>query len=142
MSMSPSEAELDQIARLASGLDVLDLGTGEGASARAMAATARSVTTVENDPAWQGKADLPETVTRFHGDWRDVPGDFDLVFIDHFPLPDRIQAMAAFASRGAKVVVHDTDLLLRAHPLLRVYLRQFDRLDGEHGMHLIERAAA
>lgn len=71
---------------LAAGRDVAELGTAFGAGAAAMAETARSVVTVEIDPARAAIA--RERLARFsnvelvEGDWRSLDGEFGLVFAD------------------------------------------------------------
>lgn len=71
---------------LAAGRDVAELGTAFGEGAAAMAETARSVVTVEVDPARAAIA--RERLTRFsnvelvEGDWRSLRGAFALVFAD------------------------------------------------------------
>ncbi len=72
---------------LATGRDVLELGTAFGEGAAAMAETARSVVTVEIDAdrvavARERLRGL-EHVRVVEGDWRDVDGRFGLVFADH-----------------------------------------------------------
>ena len=72
---------------LASGRDVAELGTAFGEGAAAMAETARSVVTVEQDAdrvavARERLAPL-ENVRVLHGDWRElIDGRFGLVFAD------------------------------------------------------------
>lgn len=71
---------------LAAGRHVAELGTAFGEGAAAMAETARSVVTVEVDPARAAIA--RERLTRFsnvelvEGDWRSLRGAFALVFAD------------------------------------------------------------
>lgn len=71
---------------LTAGRDVAELGTAFGEGAAAMAETARSVVTVEVDPARAAIA--RERLTRFsnvelvEGDWRSLRGAFALVFAD------------------------------------------------------------
>jgi predicted O-methyltransferase YrrM len=72
---------------LATGRDVLELGSAFGAGAAAMAETARHVTTVELDPeraaATRERVRALPNVTALAGDWRQVDGQFGLVFADH-----------------------------------------------------------
>ena len=72
---------------LATGRDVLELGSAFGVGAAAMAETARSVTTIELDPERAAATrervrDLPN-VRALEGDWREVAdGSYGLVFAD------------------------------------------------------------
>jgi len=72
---------------LAVGRDVLELGSAFGVGAAAMAHTARSVTTIEQDPERAAAArervrELPN-VHVLEGDWRELAdGSYGLVFAD------------------------------------------------------------
>jgi predicted O-methyltransferase YrrM len=71
---------------LATGRDVAELGTAFGEGAAAMAETARTVVTVERDPARAAVARdrlaaFPN-VELIEGDWRRLEGEFGLVFAD------------------------------------------------------------
>jgi predicted O-methyltransferase YrrM len=136
----PCEKELETLSKMATDLNVLDIGTGLGHSANALAVAAESVTTIENNSDWYGKAELSSSIKSVFGDWRDIGQNFDLVFIDHFPLPDRLPAAAHFLEQNALVLLHDGDLLRRAEPYMDQYLRQFERLEGQHGMYLLRRS--
>ena len=72
---------------LAAGRDVAELGTAFGEGAAAMAETARSVVTVEQDAdrvaVARERLASYENVRVLHGDWRElVDGRFGLVFAD------------------------------------------------------------
>ncbi|MDE3025782.1 MAG: transferase, partial [Acidobacteriota bacterium] len=68
------------------GRDVAELGTAFGEGAAAMAETARSVVTVEVDPARaaiaRGRLTRFSNVELVEGDWRSLRGAFALVFAD------------------------------------------------------------
>jgi predicted O-methyltransferase YrrM len=70
---------------LAAGRDVLELGSAFGVGAAALAETARSVVTVEVDPARAAaaRARVPANVRVVDGDWRALDGTYGLVFADH-----------------------------------------------------------
>jgi predicted O-methyltransferase YrrM len=72
---------------LATGRDVLELGSAFGVGAAAMAETARRVVTVELDPeraaATRERVRGLPNVEALEGDWRRVDGTFGLVFADH-----------------------------------------------------------
>ena len=72
---------------LAAGRDVLELGSALGVGAAALAETARSVTTVELDPAraaaTRERVRGLANVEALEGDWRQVVGTYGLVFADH-----------------------------------------------------------
>lgn len=92
------------------GIRALDLGTGTGASARALVAAGAEVTTVENDAAWF-RPDAAPGARHVLGDWRDLHDErFDLVFVDHFPLEDRREAALTWWLAGAEVIVDEANL--------------------------------
>jgi predicted O-methyltransferase YrrM len=101
------------LAVLASGRRVLELGTAYGAGAAAMAVTAESVLTIEQDVeraelARPVLADLA-TVELLVGDWRELVqgrGPFGLVFYDAGP-PYDLDAILALLEPGGLVVKDD-----------------------------------
>jgi predicted O-methyltransferase YrrM len=101
------------LAVLASGRRVLELGTAYGAGAAAMAVTAESVLTIENDVerAELARPVLEElaTVEFLVGDWRELVvdrGPFGLVFYDAGP-PYDLDEILALLEPGGLVVKDD-----------------------------------
>jgi predicted O-methyltransferase YrrM len=98
---------------LAAGRRVLELGTAYGEGAAAMAATAESVLTIENDAerAEQARARLEglANVELLVGDWRELVGDrgpFGLVFYDAGP-PYDLDVVLSLLEPGGLVVKDD-----------------------------------
>lgn len=110
---SPPKNDLDVIEKLANGR-CLDLGTGAGASLGAMlrSKNVTSVYSLESDLNWFIKPYEDERVTYalHYSDKILVPGLFDFVFIDHFPLRDRIYCADFFKQDGVETLIHDARL--------------------------------
>jgi predicted O-methyltransferase YrrM len=109
---------------LAAGRDVAELGTAFGEGAAAMAETARTVVTVEVDPARAAIA--RERLAPFanvelvEGDWRILEGEFGLVFADGGDYDwERILALVA---RGGLLVKDD---LTPGRPMAGDPVREF-----------------
>ena len=111
VSVTPAEAQI--LANLATGLRVLEIGTGLGVSTAGMAQTATSVTTVDVDPwvwvtIWPT---LPGNVT-VAKTTAELCGPFDMVFIDGDHTPQAVRADLAEAVRlapGGLLVAHDAN---------------------------------
>ena len=96
---------------LALGRDVAVLGTAFGEGAAALAETARSVVTVEQDPERaaiaRDRLDGLENVELLEGDWRErLRGPFGLVFYDAGP-PYDVDAALALLEPGGLLVKDD-----------------------------------
>lgn len=110
---SVTPREMDILATLARGRRVLEIGTGLGLSARAMALSASHVVTIDVDE-WVAREiapALPESVT-FHARREDVLlDDFSLVFIDGCHITEAVASDIAWAltkvSRPALLIFHD-----------------------------------
>ena len=95
---------------LAAGKNVVEIGTAFGEGAAALAATARSVVTVERDPdrasrARERLAGL-ENVELLEGDWREElrgRGPFELFFFDAGPAYDLDAALELLEPGGLLV---------------------------------------
>lgn len=113
--VSIADDECDLLAELVAGLRVLEIGTGLGVSARAMAKTALEVVTVDIDPwvhanVWPL---LPKNVTGLTS-VDDVDGVFGAVFIDgdHSRLAVRrdVEQAEGFAP-GGLLIAHDANVV-------------------------------
>jgi predicted O-methyltransferase YrrM len=135
----PSTPEVRQLLRvLCAGRRCVEVGTGEGAGAAAIAETAATLVTIEIDPVRAAAAE--ERLRRYEhvrvlaGDWRDclsTHAPFDFMFLDGpaWPRhPDQLEALIDSLEPGGLLLVDDLapkevdpdparDLLLR-HPRL------------------------
>jgi predicted O-methyltransferase YrrM len=98
---------------LAAGKDVAEIGTAYGEGAAALAETARSVVTVERDPARAGRARERlagfANVELLEGDWHEQlhgRGPFGLFFYDAGP-PYDVDAALALLEPGGLIVKDD-----------------------------------
>lgn len=133
--ISISELEAGILAAVAADRTVIEIGTGLGVSTRALASTARSVTTVDIDP-WVHETiwpDLPDHVERL----RSLPADgqWDVAFIDgdHNRLAVRTDLRWCYP-RVHVIVAHDTN-----HQAVRAECDRvgpFVYLRTEHGLGL------
>lgn len=112
LSITKEEGAL--LARLATGMRVLEIGTGLGVSTQFLASTARFVVTIDPDPwvrehVWR---DLP-AICHPRASRDDISREFDLVFIDADHETDPTIADIDFAHdkclRGM-IVVHDAKM--------------------------------
>jgi len=104
---SITEEEIEILAVLAAGMDVLEIGTGLAVSTHALASTARRVVTVDPDP-WVQDPALP------HVEFcRVLPHDltgFDLVFIDGLHTREAVINDIERSRPIARLLLHDTYL--------------------------------
>ena len=111
VSVTPGEAQI--LGVMATGLRVLEIGTGLGVSTAGMARTATSVTTVDVDP-WVWATiwpTLPANVTTAKTT-AELCGPFDMVFIDGDHTPQAVRADLLEATRlapGGLLVAHDVN---------------------------------
>lgn len=103
------------LARLATGLRVLEIGTGLGVSTRYLASTADIVFTIDTDPwvqssVWPDLAVLSNVVC---ASAIDAWGEFDLVFVDGNHATDSVKAdidrVLPLCKAGGKIVFHDAN---------------------------------
>lgn len=119
-----TDEEADELARLAAGKTVLELGSYKGRSTVCFASVAKYVVSVDTHggthPQHPGDT-LPEYVQNVRhlanvalvvGDWRAIApylGDFDLVYVDgsHGPTPAEEDTRIALARNPETIVIHD-----------------------------------
>ena len=143
---SVTEAECRILAWLAYGRRVLEIGTGLGVSARAMASMARCVVTMDPDP-WVHEAVVPalqdsglpiECLRRLDG-----PGawQFDMAFIDGSHVYEDVKADLAavwpLIHEGGLIVLHDA----RHEPVARAAAEfgPMTLIETEHALGLVWR---
>jgi len=147
--LSVTEAECVHLAELATGLEVLELGTGLGVSTRALASTAAHVHTVDVDP-WVIATIWPTLPFNVSASAHRDPwiSTFDLAFVDadHHTEAAVIDLVCAAGAVkfGGKVVAHDAK-----YPSVRAALDELDGLfgswvyiDTEHGLAVLEVGSA
>jgi predicted O-methyltransferase YrrM len=111
MDYTPGEGDLDLLRQRSKDRNCLDLGTGEGTSARAMLdGGARRVFAAENDPEWRGKHGIADE-RLIEVEWSDFYVGYDLAFVDHFPPHERQRPAELLAQSGAEVIVDDAALV-------------------------------
>lgn len=111
IAIDPSEAQI--LTEYAVGKRVLEIGTGLGASTRALAASAISVDTVDIDP-WVHATivpTLPANVTAYRALANGTPGVVDVVFIDgahdYDSVCGDIEATRGHLAPGGVFIFHD-----------------------------------
>jgi predicted O-methyltransferase YrrM len=107
----PNDTDLTFLTERAHGV-CLDLGIGEGNSARAMLASGNveRLVGVEPDPAWRGRHGI-EDARLSEGMPAIAYLGFDFAFIDHFPPHTRFEPAETLAASGTEVVVDDASLV-------------------------------
>lgn len=112
--VSIADDEVELLAELVAGLRVLEIGTGLGVSAKAMARTALEVITVDIDP-WVHQQIWPLLPRNVKGR-TDVPSDetFDAVFIDGDHSRHAVRRDVQVAERlapGGLLIAHDAKVV-------------------------------
>lgn len=111
MAVTDRHAEI--LSMLAFG-SVLETGYGTGKSSRAMATSKRvtSITSWEPDNRFCPELTGSSKISVLSGERWPTDGDYDFVFLDHWPLPGETRKEAArhWAQRGALVLVDDADI--------------------------------
>ena len=113
--VSIADDEVELLALLVTGLRVLEIGTGLGVSAKAMAKTATEVVTVDIDP-WV-HANIWPLLPRNVKGYTAVPEDetFDAVFIDGDHSRHAVRRDVEVAERlapGGLLIAHDANVVL------------------------------
>lgn len=109
-SITNREAEI--LAEMATGLDVLEIGTGTGFSTLAMNSTAKSVTTVDVDP-WVIENVFPYLESRGVICLQSAPeeGEFGFIFVDgnheQSSVTEDMKVSRRLAAPGASIAIHD-----------------------------------